>query len=165
MDIRIRRAQPADHPEIGRIAVAAYRHDGQLVTASRYEDSLRDAAARDRDAELLVAERDGVVVGSVALCTHESALAELSQPGQLEFRMLAVDPAAQGSGVGEALVRACLDRAREQRCHAVVICTRQELALAAQRLYRRLGFQRRPELDWEPIPQVTLIGWRLDLEP
>jgi hypothetical protein len=35
---------------------------------------------------------------------------------------------------------------------------------AAHRLYARLGFVRVPERDWEPVPGVQLLGFRLDLE-
>jgi hypothetical protein len=33
----------------------------------------------------------------------------------------------------------------------------------ARRLYARLGFVRDPDLDWQPVPAVTLLGLRLDL--
>ena len=65
--------------------------------------------------------------------------------------MLAVDPAAQGRGVGEALVRACVARAREVGAGAIVICAR-DFTVAAHRLYERLGFVRTPERDWSPLP-------------
>jgi hypothetical protein len=34
---------------------------------------------------------------------------------------------------------------------------------AAHRLYAALGFVRAPELDWRPIPQVELLGFRFPL--
>jgi len=34
---------------------------------------------------------------------------------------------------------------------------------AAHRLYGRLGFVRAPELDWEPVPGIVLLGFRLPL--
>ncbi|HEX7994518.1 MAG TPA: GNAT family N-acetyltransferase, partial [Streptosporangiaceae bacterium] len=89
--------------------------------------------------------------------------AELSGPGEAEFRMLAVDPAAQGRGAGAALVDACLARAAELGCSAVVICVRSGMAASAHRLYQRLGFVRIPEKDWSPLPGVDLLGLRLDL--
>jgi ribosomal protein S18 acetylase RimI-like enzyme len=73
--------------------------------------------------------------------------------------MRAVDPAGQRRGVGEALVRACLERASAHGCQAVVICTR-DRARAAQRLYARLGFVRVPERDWTPSPGINLVALR-----
>lgn len=52
-----------------------------------------------------------------------------------------VDAAARGRGVGEALVRAALDMAREQRA-ARVMLTSNAARQAAHRLYRRMGFVR-----------------------
>lgn len=71
--------------------------------------------------------------------------------------MLAVHPAAQGRGVGEALVRACLARAAGHDCRQMVISTR-DIATAAHRLYTRLGFRRLPERDWSPAPGVHLLA-------
>lgn len=162
--VTVRPARPADYEPVGRLTLAAYQADGQVVPGHPYERSLVDAAARAAAGELLVAEDEttGAVVGAVLFVLPGSRYAELSRPGEAEFRMLAVDPRAQGRGVGDSLVRACLHRAAWHRCHAVVICTR-DVAVAAQRLYARIGFTRLPERDWSPMPGVRLVALRLPL--
>lgn len=163
MTVRVRPAVPADHEAISRISVAAYEADGQLAGEVPYATTLADVASRARSGEVYVAvDDDERVLGAVTFVLPGSPFAELSGPGEAEFRMLAVDPAAQGRGAGEALARACVRRAEELGCKAVVICTR-DFAEPAQRLYARLGFVREPELDWSPMPGVRLLGLRLDL--
>ena len=76
--------------------------------------------------------------------------------------MLAVAPHAQGQGVGEALARHVIDRFREEGAVAVVLSST-PLMDAAHRLYERLGFGRCPERDWEPMPGVELLAFRLEL--
>ena len=77
-----------------------------------YVARLRDADARAHEAELWVAhdEQDDRMMGSVTSCPPGSPWREVAGPGEGEFRMLAVDPAAQGRGVGAALVQHVLDR-------------------------------------------------------
>lgn len=53
-----------------------------------------------------------------------------------------VDPAARGRGVGEALVRAAIDRARREGATVLDLTSRPERE-AANRLYLRIGFQLR----------------------
>ncbi|MCZ9344350.1 GNAT family N-acetyltransferase, partial [Streptomyces sp. TRM76130] len=62
-----------------------------------------------------------------------------------------------GRGVGEALVRACVDRARGVDGCARLILSTQETMHAAHRLYERLGFVRTPERDWCPLPETDAI--------
>jgi ribosomal protein S18 acetylase RimI-like enzyme len=163
LSVRVRAARPDDHEAIARVSVAAYEADGQLKGEIPYASTLADVASRADAGEVYVAV-DGaeVVLGAVTFVLPGSPYAELSGPGEAEFRMLAVDPVAQGQGVGEALARACVRRAGELGCTAVVICTR-DFAAPAQRLYARLGFVREPELDWSPLPGVQLLGLRLTL--
>ena len=52
------------------------------------------------------------------------------------------DEAARGQGIGEALTRAMLDRARELGCTTVDLTSRPSRE-AANRLYRRVGFEQR----------------------
>jgi ribosomal protein S18 acetylase RimI-like enzyme len=164
--INIRPATAAEFAEVGELTVAAYRADGQLDDENQYEHRLRDVAARATGNEVLVAVdgETGELLGSVTYVLPGSDLAELSGPGEAEFRMLAVAPHAQGRGAGEALVRACVARAVERDCRAVVICAR-DFSAPALRLYQRLGFVRVPDLDWEPLPKVRLLGLRLNLDP
>jgi ribosomal protein S18 acetylase RimI-like enzyme len=160
--VTVRAATPADFPEIARLTVAAYQADGQLDGGIGYETVLADVDTRAAHGEVLVAADSSSVLGSVTFVLPGSKYAELSGPGEAEFRMLAVDPRAQGRGVARALVQACLDRARALGCHAVVICVR-DFAQPAQRLYRGLRFERLPERDWSPMPGVQLLALRREL--
>lgn len=164
MTVTIRPAQPDEYAAIGELTIEAYRADGQLASELGYAKTLRDVAGRARTGHVLVAVAvDGDrLLGSVTLVLSGSEYAQLARAGEAEFRMLAVDPAAQGRGVGEALVNACLDRAAARGCTAVVICTR-DFAKAAQRLYARMGFERVPEKDWSPGPGVDLLALRYQL--
>jgi ribosomal protein S18 acetylase RimI-like enzyme len=163
MTVTVRPAEPADFEAIARVSVAAYEADGQLKGEHGYERTLADAPARAANGELLVAvDETGTILGTVTFVLPGTAYAELSGPGEAEFRMLAVDPGAQGRGVGEALARYCVRRAAELGCRAVVICTR-DFAETAHRLYARMGFVRTPERDWSPLPGVNLLALRLTL--
>ena len=161
--VRVRRVRPEEYGRVGEITVAAYapftRGPGDPYVAR-----LADTAARDRDAEVWVAVDDAdEVLGSVTLCPPGSPWREVSVEGEGEFRMLSVDPGAQGRGVGGALVRLCIDTARRTGQRAVALSSLTDMA-AAHRLYGRLGFERTPDRDWQPVPGVHLIGFRLDLE-
>jgi ribosomal protein S18 acetylase RimI-like enzyme len=164
----LRLADPADPDElaaIGALTVVAYTADGYLGGAEDgYAEHLRAAADRARDAELAVAvdEADGALLGTVTYCRAGTPWAEVSRPGQAEFRMLAVAPEARGRGVGEALTRWCVQRARADGCTGVVLSSLPVMH-AAHRLYERLGFVRTPEADWYPVPDVHLITYALAL--
>ncbi len=163
-DIIIRRATPADYDAIGRLTVEAYRADGQLTSpGAGYERVLADVESRAGAGEVLIAvDPAGSIVGAVLFVLPGTRFAELSGPDEAEFRMLAVHPAAQGRGVGDALVRACVTRARDGGAKAVVICVR-DFTKKAHRLYARIGFVRIPERDFSPLPGVNLLALRLDL--
>lgn len=158
-------ARPGELAAVGAATVAAYA-PFLLGPDDPYAARLRDAAARARDAELWVARGpDGDVLGSVTLCPPGSPwreLAAVDDPAQGELRMLAVDPAAQGRGAGETLVRHALARAVDHGARRVLLSTLPDMA-AAHRLYERLGFHRAPDLDWRPVPDVPLLAYRLDL--
>lgn len=162
-DVVVRPPRPDELAAAGEVVVLGYAADGFLDGNDDYADKLRDAALRSEHAEVLVAvDAAGAVLGSVTVAQPGSRYAELSRPGELEFRMLAVDPAARGRGVGEALVRAVLDRAAAVGASRVLLCSLDRMTVA-HRLYARLGFARLPELDWWPRPDVRLIAFGLEL--
>jgi ribosomal protein S18 acetylase RimI-like enzyme len=113
---------------------------------------------------VLVAVDDaGSVLGSVTYAPGpESPLADVAREGEAEFRMLGVLPAARGGGVGQALVEACIARARQAGRSAIVLSTPPDWT-AGQRLYERLGFRRAPERDWRPIGDLLLWVYVLPL--
>jgi len=159
----VRRIEPADHAQVSRLTVEAYRADGQLEAAPEYATVLADVDARAAAAEVFVAADGERLLGAVTFTGAGGPYAEVARDGEAEFRTLAVDPAAQRRGVARALVQACVDRARELGCSDLVICVRAE-NVAAFSLYRPFGFERDPGLDWSPVPGVELLGLRLGLK-
>ena len=161
--MHVRRASPADLETIGRLTVAAYAPYLDVTSDTGYIEHLRDTPRRDREATVWVAvDDDDTVLGSVTSCPEGSPWRELARPGEGEFRMLAVDPSAQGRGVGRALVQHVVDGFRSDGSRAVVLCSMSTMA-PAHHVYEVLGFVRAPELDWSPVPDVDLVAYRLDL--
>lgn len=162
-EIVVRRATPDEFSLIGAITVAAYEADGLLVADPEYVHELSDAARRAEHAELLVAVNpEGELLGSVTVVRSGTEYAEISREDELEFRMLSTTPAARGRGIGEALTRAVLDRARELGLRRVVLCSLDNMK-SAHRLYERLGFSPLAERDWEPVPGFWLRAYAADV--
>jgi ribosomal protein S18 acetylase RimI-like enzyme len=157
--LTVRPVRPDEFEEVGRLTLEAYLADGLVNPTGPYSAQLADASRRASDAELLVAvDPEGMVVGTITVCPPGSPLGELSRPGELEIRMLAVAPGARRRGAGEALVRTVLARARKTGANRVVLYSAQEMH-GAHRLYARLGFIRMPERDWYPLPGVRLLAF------
>jgi GNAT superfamily N-acetyltransferase len=157
--VRLARADELD--AAGRAVRAAYEEDGHAHGG--YLGTLADARDRSLDAEVAVAVTpDGEIIGSVTLALPGSRWAERSTPGEAEFRMLGVLPAARGLGAGGALVDWCVGRARELGCHRLILSTLPQMA-PAHRLYTARGFVRSPDLDWVPVDGVLLLGYVLGL--
>ncbi|HTS25466.1 MAG TPA: bifunctional helix-turn-helix transcriptional regulator/GNAT family N-acetyltransferase [Bryobacteraceae bacterium] len=102
-----------------------------------------------------VAEKDGAVVGSVFLVKQSEEVAKL--------RLLIVDPAARGLGIGQRMVGELIAFAREAGYRMITLWT-QDVLKAAQHIYEKSGFRLARE---EPhcafgIPMVGQI-WELKL--
>lgn len=157
----IRPAGTGDLAAVGEVTVASFAPFTR-GPGDPYVERLRDAGARLAEAELWVAVEAEQVLGTVTTCPPGSPWRELAREGEGEFRMLAVSPAAQGRGVGDALVRHVLDHYRVAGAGSVVLSSL-ESQTAAHRLYARHGFVRLPERDWDPLPDVHLIAFRRPL--
>lgn len=163
MTVHVREATPEELGEAGRVVAGAYLADGAVAPDDPYLDTLADTAGRAQDSVVLVAVEGVTVLGTVTWCPRGSSHREISLDDEGEFRSLGVRPDARGRGVGELLVQACLDRARDAGYRAVAICSADWMT-SAHRLYAHLGFTRLPERDWTPVPHVSLLAYRLDLE-
>lgn len=145
-DLTIRPVRPHEHEELAELTVRVYREvlASELVEYSRV---LRDVAGRiSHGCQVLVARQAGRLAGGVTYVDRTGPLAQLVRMGEAELRMLAVDPALHGRGIGTALVQAGLELARSGGREALVLGTMPEM-VAAHRLYWRLGFRRAPERD------------------
>jgi ribosomal protein S18 acetylase RimI-like enzyme len=155
----VRAAASSDATAIGALVGAVYL--GEVWSPERARDRLSNGAWILSQGTVLVAESVGAVVGAVILCLPGDAGRQIGTEDEAEFRLLAVSPAARGSGAGEALVREVIERARAAGFAAVVLSTQTGMA-AAQRLYARLGFERNPERDWDR-PSARMLVFRLPL--
>jgi len=124
----------ADHDLLAAMA----RLIPQLSSSNPPPDAADLEAIVASDASvLLLAVDDGEVVGSLTL-----ALFRIPTGLRAWIEDVVVDGSSRGRGVGEALNLAALDRARAEGATTVDLTSRPSRE-AANRLYRRLGFEER----------------------
>jgi ribosomal protein S18 acetylase RimI-like enzyme len=102
----------------------------------------------------LIVARDGAdVLGMLTLIVYR-----VPTGIRATIHDVVVDEAARGHGVGEALTREALRQAEDAGAISVELTTRQERE-AANRLYRRLGFEQRETnvYVWRP-PEPGSLG-------
>ena len=141
LDVLFRLAARADLSSIVRMLA----DDDLGRQRERYEDPLPDAYSSafeqiesDSNHELIVAEHDGEVIGTL----HLMFLPSISFQGGLraQIESVRVDKRFQSQGIGSAMMRWAMDRARQRGAHVVQLTTH-KTRVDAHRFYERLGFK------------------------
>ncbi len=117
-DIRIRKAVTDDLIELSDF-ILPFVQSGELLP--RTFDELEDLLET-----LFIARLDGSIVGCAALEIYNKKLCEI--------RSLAVDPAAQGLGIGKKLVEACVALAEREGIYEIMAIS------IAEDFFRSCGF-------------------------
>ena len=160
-DVDIRQARDEELDDVASLIVDAYAEYAARMSPdawSIYANEIANVRGRMSDAELLVAERDGRLIGCVTLFTGWRGV----QEGNVGVRLLSVLPDERGGGLGRALMEAAIARAREVGKRRLVLTTTPEMD-AVRDLTDSMGFQREPALDHEPAPGVRSQGFALEL--
>jgi ribosomal protein S18 acetylase RimI-like enzyme len=127
-----RRAQPEDAPRLAEIATAAYSvYLPRMPEGVRPRPMTADYAAHVRDDEVWVVDDGNAILGFVVLVP----------PGDhLLLDNVAVDPSAQGRGIGAGLLALAEDRARAAHLPEVRLFTHVAM-VENQARYERLGYR------------------------
>jgi GNAT superfamily N-acetyltransferase len=96
-----------------------------------------EAIAQDANHELLVAEVDGEVIGSL----HLMFLPSISYQGgtRAQVESVRVIQRLRGQGIGAEMMKWAIERARQRGCHLMQLTSHQSRT-DAHRFYERLGF-------------------------
>jgi GNAT superfamily N-acetyltransferase len=167
-DLIVRDGRPPDREAIRDVTMSAYQQYAAVMQTHwvGYRDNILTTLGDIKPAEQIVAEQHGTIVGTVLLypagtvfTAPNGASVTLVWP---EVRLLAVVPVARGQGIGAALMRECVRRARQSGAAVLTLHTHDIMAVA-MRMYERMGFVRAPDLDFHPAKDVTIKGYRLNL--
>jgi ribosomal protein S18 acetylase RimI-like enzyme len=166
--MEIREARPDEYEEAGRVTALAYREFAPEDDPDweEYLGVIADVAARASVTTVLVAVEDGRILGSATVelddKVPESDPERVLDPEEGHLRMLGVDPAARGRGVGRALVDASIEVARS-RGKKVFRLTTTRMMTVARGLYERMGFEATPERDRHFESGFVLYAYELPL--
>jgi ribosomal protein S18 acetylase RimI-like enzyme len=136
-----RDAVAADLPAIVALLAdderGATREDPSDPLPAVYAAAFADILRQEGNA-VVVGERDGEVVA----CLQLTFIANISHRGlkRAQIEGVRVASGLRGQGIGEQLMGAALSRARDAGCGLVQLTTNLT-RVAAQRFYKRLGFE------------------------
>jgi ribosomal protein S18 acetylase RimI-like enzyme len=165
--VRLRDARDEDLAAVRALTLQAYSEYAGVMEPSAWaglEQAVRRTVESDSDAERIVAEHEGRIVGSVMLFPPSTSTygGSVEAPPWPELRLLAVSPEARGMGVGRLLVDECVRRARASGATELGLHTSKSMDTAIG-MYRRMGFVRAPEHDFQPEGAELVEGYRLRL--
>jgi GNAT superfamily N-acetyltransferase len=136
--LTIREATRADLPGVLALYAQPDLDNGRVLPLQEAE-SLFARFAQYPDYKLYVAEQDRQIVGTFALLIMDN-LGHLGAPSAI-IEDVVVDPALHGHGIGQAMMRFAMAKAREKNCYKLVLSSNAKRE-RAHAFYEQLGFER-----------------------
>jgi ribosomal protein S18 acetylase RimI-like enzyme len=134
----IREAERADLPDVLALYAQPEIDNGEVLPLGAAEDIYRQFKTYPHY-KLYVAEQHGRILGSYALLIMHN-LGHLGAPSAL-VEDVAVDPASQGEGIGQAMMRHAMAEARAAGCYKLALSSNAKRE-RAHAFYEKLGFER-----------------------
>jgi GNAT superfamily N-acetyltransferase len=139
-EIRLRDYEHADAEDLNRIAVAAFDqfrdHYGDWPAMLAGLSKTSDLSA---SGEVIIAKLQDTFAGAVAYFGPNSQKAAFFDQRWPIIRMLVVDPAFRGKGIGRALSDECIARAKRDGSPIIALHTSPIMSVALP-MYLRMGF-------------------------
>lgn len=142
MNLKFRQATRQDLPEIVRMLA----DDFLGATRERYENPLPESYVKafeeieaDVNNELIVAEKDGEIVGTLQITFTSSISFQGGKRATIES--VRIDAKYRGQGFGKELMRWAVERARRENCYVLQLTTNADRT-DAHRFYENLGFKK-----------------------
>jgi GNAT superfamily N-acetyltransferase len=139
-EIRLRDYEHADAEDLNRIAVAAFDqfrdHYGDWPAMLAGLSKTSDLSA---SGEVIIAKLQDTFAGAVAYFGPNSQKAAFFDQRWPIIRMLVVDPAFRGKGIGRALSDECIARAKRDGSPIIALHTSPIMSVALP-MYLKMGF-------------------------
>jgi GNAT superfamily N-acetyltransferase len=164
-DVFIRDARPDEAEAISSVIHDAYAELEAAYPAdwSYYYGMVVKVERHFEKAEIIVAERDGRILGTIFFYRDGSQSGQGPWPqGSAGALRLAVLPEARGMGLARRLTEECIRRCREGRIKTLALHTTDWMPVA-KAMYERMGFIRDESFDFVPRECVYAYGYRLDV--
>lgn len=134
-DVQILHFEDRHHDDFERLNLAWIEKDFFVEPPDDRQFAAPRAEIIEPGGAILIAERAGIVVGTVALMKHGE--------DQYELCKMTVVEAERGNGIGIALMEALIAEARERGASTITLHSHTKL-VPAIRLYEKFGFRQIP---------------------
>ena len=145
-EIQIRNFHPNERDAVDAVVRGAW---AELIDLMPQGDQLAarlgSLTEHADQSEVIVAELNGQIVGTVGYVGAHQPKPDFFQPDWPMVRMLSVAPGHRGLGLGKQLLEECIARAKRDDAPVLALHTTAVMK-AAQRLYFELGFEQIKEL-------------------
>jgi GNAT superfamily N-acetyltransferase len=168
-EYKVREATPDEFQEIGKLMVNVYSQLEGFPSKDEQPDYYKMLAnigslTENPKTKLLVAvSSSGKIGGGVVyfgdMKYYGSGGTATSEKNASCFRLLAVDPATRGQGIGKLLTKAYIQMAKDEKQDQVIIHSTETMQIA-WKMYENMGFKRSKELDFIQ-GELPVFGFRL----
>ena len=158
-----------EFPEIGKLMVNVYSQLEGFPTKNEQPNYYKMLAnigslTKNPKTKLLIAiSSSGIISGGVVyfgdMKYYGSGGTATREKNASGFRLLAVDPAARGQGIGKLLTNACIQLAKDEKQNQMIIHSTKAMRIA-WKMYEKMGFKRSKDLDFMQ-EELPVFGFRL----
>ncbi len=166
----IREAKEHEFETIGSLMVAVYSNlDGFFDPEEqpKYYQMLQNVGelTKQPHTKLYVAVVKEQIAGAVIYFSDMSVYGSGGTATQIKnasgFRLLAVDSAFRGQGIGNIMINACINQAKADQNQQMIIHTTEAMKIAWG-MYERIGFERYVDIDFSQ-QGFPVYGFKLEL--